>query len=142
MPDAPMPDAPMPDRDTAFDRDRSGTRLRATAVPVLNENETLVMWTRGWISREGRYNVLLAARHHDFVVLTSQRLLLFSCGFFTRRPKRKVYEARLEHLEVADTGRHPGQRLRVTGFRKRPLRCEFGRDQESRAVVGALLDLD
>jgi hypothetical protein len=135
-----MPDSLIPDSlIVEFDRNRSGRQLRLAADPDLEDDEVPVAWTRAWVSREGKYNVLLAARHRDFVMVSSGRLLLFSCGFFTRRPKRMVFNARRELLEVDDIGRRPGRRLRVTGFRKKALRFDFGHDAASRDVVGTLL---
>jgi len=118
---------------------RTDARIRALAAPALHAGEEIVGWTRAWVSIDGRFNVVLAARTRDFVVCTSERLLLWSSGFFTRRPRRQVFDEAREHLEVTDIGDEPGRRLRVTARQRKPLRFEFGDDDRSRAVVDALL---
>ena len=63
-------------------------------------------------SREPATLQQLAARWRDVVVVTDRRLLLFSVGHFTRRPRRRVLADRLDELTVDDVGTHPGARLR------------------------------
>ena len=89
---AALPDPPA-DR---FARNRTGRRLAAQLRAQTDERP--LTWTRAWTSRDGRWNWLLAARHRDFVVLTDRRLVLFSCGFFTRIPRRRVFDEPLRSL--------------------------------------------
>ena len=115
---------------------RNGTGRRLAELVRQRPDEHSIAWTRAWMSRDGRWNWLLAARHRDFVVLTDRRLLLCSCGFFTRRPRRCVFD---ETLRAVERGRHRRSRrtarrhLRLSGWRGRPLRLDFGRHAASRA---------
>src|SRR5262245_38135658 len=121
-------------------RARTDTRLRARIAPHLQPGEEVIDWTRAWVSDDGRFSGLLAARHRDFVVVTSARLLLWSCGFFTRRPRHHVFNEARNHLAVTDVGSEPQRRLRVEGRRRKPLRFELGDDEHCRAVAGSLLE--
>ena len=105
----------------------AGSRQHVRPRP---DDEHPIAWARAWTSRDGRWNWLLAARHRDFVVLTDHRLLLYSCGFFTRRPRRCVFDEMLHGLEVDAIGStHAAPtHLRLSGWRGRPLRLDFGRD--------------
>ncbi len=122
-----------------FGRSRAGVRLRDLITPQLVDDEQLKAWTRAWISRDGRYNWLLGSRHRDYVVLTDRRLVLWSCGFFTRRPLRKVFDEWFERIVVEDTGRTPLRRLQVTGFQRKPLRFDLGSGLDSAEVAAALV---
>ena len=106
------------------------------------DDEYPIAWARAWTSRDGRWNWLLAARHRDFVVLTDHRLLLYSCGFFTRRPRRCVFDEMLHGLEVDAIGStHAAPtHLRLSGWRGRPLRLDFGRDASGRTLATALIE--
>jgi hypothetical protein len=134
-PDPPAPDRPGPD---PFAGTRTGRRLRALAAHGIDEDEQLRDWGRAWVSRDGRFH-LLAARTRDFVVLTDRRLALWSCGFFTRQPRRKVFDQQLDRLVVDDIGKRPLRSMRVTGFQRRPLRFDMGSDTSSRAIAAALV---
>src|SRR5665213_2749467 len=94
--DQPTPDpAPTPDHAAEADReDRVAHRLQAR----IETTEPLIAWTRGWVSREMRMHGVFAARTLDFGVLTDRWLYLLNTGFFTRRPRRCVYGARLAEL--------------------------------------------
>jgi hypothetical protein len=113
--------------------DRVASRLQA-AVGA----EPVVAWARGWVSREIPLHGLLANRTRDFVALTASSLVLVTTGFFTRRPRRRVYTVRLDELavEVADTRR--GRRVRVSPASGRPLLVDLGADARSDALVSAL----
>src|SRR5712671_5294929 len=74
-------------------RDR---RVEIRLQTLVGADDALVAWTRGWVSRELRLHRLLAARTFDFAVLTDRNLFLFSTGFFSRRPRRRVYSSRLD----------------------------------------------
>jgi hypothetical protein len=82
---------------------------------------------------------VFAARHRDFVVLTNHRLLLWSCGFFSRRPRRKVFDERLGRLAVEPIGGRGARRLRIRAVSRRPLRFDFGSDADGREIAAALL---
>jgi hypothetical protein len=128
--------------DDRFGDSRSGRRLRVLATSGLSDGEDLVNWTRAWTSRDGRYNVVLAARHRDFVVLTTQRLVLWSCGFFSRRPRRKVFDEPLgrlavEPIDAGPSGARGRRHLRIRVVSRPPLRFDFGSD--GREIAAALL---
>ena len=99
---------------------RAERRIRAK----LEQGERLVMWTRGWISRDGRLHTVVAARTLDYAVITDRRLCLFSTGFFSRQPRRRVYESPFEFLQVSSTGSKRGHRLRICSPRHRPILLE------------------
>jgi hypothetical protein len=116
-----------------------GRRLYRVVSARFETGETAIAWSRAWVSRDGRASSVIAARHRDFVVVTDRRVMLWSCGFFTRRPRRRVLTDRRDDLRVVDIGSHPRRRLRVRAFARKPLRFEFGSDARSRAVVDELL---
>ena len=120
---------------------RNGTGRRLAELVRRRPDEHAIAWTRAWTSRDGRWNWLLAARHRDFVVLTDRRLLLYSCGFFTRRPRRCVFDEPLRGLNVDDIGGRGARltHLRLSGWRGRPLRVDFGRHAASRDLAAALV---
>jgi hypothetical protein len=98
----------------------SERRLRA----LLDPGERLITWTRGWVSRDGRMHAVFAARTLDFAVISDRRLYFFSTGFFTRRPRRRVYESDLDKLQVSSTGTKRGHRLRIVSRAHRPILLE------------------
>jgi hypothetical protein len=99
---------------------RSERRLRAQLEP----GERLITWTRGWVSRDGRMHTLFAARTLDFAVISDRRLYFFSTGFFTRRPRRRVYSSDFDHLQVSSTGTNRGHRLRIVSPLHQPILFE------------------
>jgi hypothetical protein len=125
--------------DDRFGDSRAGRRLRVLNAEGLHPDEQLLSWTRAWISRDGKYNVLFAARHPDFVVLTTQRVLLWSCGFFTRMPRRKVFDERREVLAVTPIVTKRGCAIRVEVGPRHALRFDFRSEDGARNVAGALL---
>jgi hypothetical protein len=58
-------------------------------------------------------HTVFAARTPDFVVCTDDRLVLYSTGFFTRRPRRKVYEMNFDRLRVETRQAKRGSHLRL-----------------------------
>ncbi|HET9727926.1 MAG TPA: hypothetical protein VFR41_00820 [Acidimicrobiia bacterium] len=102
-------------------------------------NERFIVWTRGWLSRDGRAHRMLAARTLDFAVLTDQRLYFFSTGFFTRLPRRRVYAVKLERLHVTGPPTPRGQRLRLDSPDHKPLRLELRGDERDSAFAHGLL---
>src|SRR4051812_3397084 len=101
-------------------------------------DEHIVAWTHGWILRDMRLHGVLAARTFDFVVLTENSLLLITTGFFTRRPRRRVFDAPLDDLTVSDEPVRRGRRLRFSTPSTRPLLLEVHDDERTAAFVAAL----
>jgi len=101
-------------------------------------DEPLVAWTQGWVSREIRLHGVFAARTLDFAVLTDSSLALVSTGFFSRRPRRRVFSARLADIVVTNETVGHGRRIRITSPEARPLRVEL-RDNENTAAFAAAL---
>src|SRR5262249_19404765 len=100
----PAPDAPDA---RSSRRHRTEERLQATArVGAID------VWARGWVSRSTRAHRLLAARTLDFAVLGDDKFALVSTGFFSRRPRRRVYLAELRELTVVEDPVRRGRRLR------------------------------
>jgi hypothetical protein len=116
--------------------DRRVVRIGSRLQRLVGADESMVAWTQGWVSREVRLHRLLAARTLDFAVVTDRSLVLFSTGFFTRRPRRRVYEARFERIFVVDDTVPRGRRrLRVTSRDAKPLWFEL--DASARATTFA-----
>lgn len=113
-------------------------RLRKAAGARLESTEEILAWCVAWVSRDRRLHRLLAARTRDFAVLTDRRLLLFSSGFFTHRPRRRVLADRLDEAVVTDRGSRPGRCLRLEAPAHRPLRIELG-GRADHAAFAALL---
>jgi hypothetical protein len=122
-----------------FGSGRTANRLRKLTHDESLTDEEYLAWTRAWVSRDGRWNVMFAARHRDFVVLTNRRLLLCQCGFLTRRPIRKVFDVPRRRVYAEPVERDSHRRLRVTGFQRKPLRIEFGSNDASAQIAEALL---
>jgi hypothetical protein len=118
---------------------RSGRRLQRLVTSRVETGEDLVTWTRAWVSRDGQFNAIVAARSRDFVVLTTRRLMIWSTGFFTRLPRRRVLTERLNEVTVEPIG-ESGRRLRVRAFRRSALRIEVGSDEQSHTFVRELTD--
>jgi hypothetical protein len=102
-------------------------------------DEPLVAWTQGWVSREIRMHGVFAARTLDFAVLTDSSLCLVSTGFFSRRPHRRVFAARLDDLVVANETIGRGRRLRIMSAATRPLRLELRANETTAAFANALV---
>jgi hypothetical protein len=113
-------------------------RLRAKVGKFASDGDSMVAWTRAWVSREGRLHAL-AARTYDYIVVTEHDLLIISTGFFSRRPRRLVFAAPIAALRVNDNGSAPGHILRVYRARQKTLRFEMRGDRHSVAVCTTLL---
>src|SRR5688572_20732944 len=113
-----QPDPAPPD---LFGTKRSARRLRDLAVARLEPGEEVVASTRVWLSREGGLSSLFAARTPCFAVLTKRRVMCWSVGFFSRRPRHRVLTDRLDDLKVipAGKGTHRMSRLRVQAFARK-----------------------
>ena len=103
---------------------RTERRLRKLAGRKAPYEGPMVGIARGWVSRDGRMH-LFAARYLDFAVLTPDHLVLCSTGFFTRRPRRRVFREALGRLEVTPLGGEPVRNLRVAGSFRHPIRLEL-----------------
>jgi len=103
---------------------RTERRLRKLAGRKSPYEGPIVAIARAWVSRDGRMP-LFAARFLDFAVLTPDHLVLCSTGFFTRRPRGRVFRESLGRLEVTPIGRGPVGTVRVTGNFNRPIRLEL-----------------
>jgi hypothetical protein len=115
-------------------------RIGARLGRLVGDEESVVTWTRGWVSREGRFHTMLAARTLDFGVVTDRSLQLYSTGFFTRRPRRRVYSSRFERIFVAhDDGRHGRRRLRISSRSTAPLWFELDASERAAEFARALL---
>jgi hypothetical protein len=110
---------------------RTEQRLRRLVDGRLEPDETFIAWTRAWVSRYRRFHWLLSLRNRDFAVVTDRRLMLWSAGFFTRRPRRRVLAERLDEVTVESTSRDPGRRMACSRAGRRPLLLELGKDDRS-----------
>jgi hypothetical protein len=109
---------------------RTEQRLRQLVDARLEPGESFVAWSRAWVSRYGKFHWLLAARNRDFAVLTDRRLMLWSAGFFTRSPRRRVLAERLDELIVESMGRDPGRRMACRKAGRQPLLLELGKGSQ------------
>jgi hypothetical protein len=116
--------AERPDEKSERPMTRTERRLRKLAGRKSPYEGPMVGIARGWVSRDGRMH-LLAARYLDFAVLTTDHLVLCSTGFFTRRPRRRVFREALGRLEVTPLGGEPVRTVRVAGSFRRPIRLEL-----------------
>jgi hypothetical protein len=142
-PDAPepLPDAPADARSAerpalSPDLERRLRRLSGKNAP---HRGPIVATTRGWVSRESRWQIL-AARFLDFAVLTDEHLVLCSTGFFSRHPRRQVLREPLRRLVVTPIGDEPVRTLRIAGDFSRKIRMELRDDEQSAAFVKELLE--
>jgi len=103
---------------------RTEARLRRICGRKESYDGPIVALARGWVSRDGRLH-LFAARYLDFAILTPEHLVLCSTGFFTRRPRRRVFREALNRLEVTPLGSAPIRSVRVKGNFSRPIRLEL-----------------
>jgi len=142
QPPAPEPAPPTdsaPKSQPATRRDsRAESRLR-TLVDRHEAGDELVAWSRSWISREVPLHRLLAARTLDFAVVTPRFLLLFSTGFFTRRPRRLVYDVRLDEIVVSRVAVARGGRLRISSPNAKALRIELRATERAEAFAAAVI---
>ena len=104
----------------------------------IDEDDEVVAWARGWVSRDGRLSGMFASRNLDFCVLGRESFYLFSTGFFTRRPRRCVFKAPLERLVVSVRRAGPPERLRLSMRGYRPLLVDFRRNARSQPFADAL----
>jgi len=103
---------------------RREARLRRLSGRKEPYEGPIVAIARGWVSRDGSLRIF-AARFLDFAVLTPDHLVLCSTGFFSRRPRRRVFREPLGRLEVVGLGTEPIRAVRVVGTFSRPIRIEL-----------------
>jgi hypothetical protein len=133
--DSPLPDPaaqPPPPRKHV---PRAERRLRAYLQP----GEALLAWTHGWVSRDGRLTRVVAARTLDYLVVTNHRCFIFTTGFFTRRPRRCVYDTPLDRLAVTEREAKRGRHLRITSADHRPLLLDMRGSARGNAFAERLL---
>ena len=118
-------------------REATEQRLRTRGFARLEPDEQIVTWCRVWVSKAGRFQ-RLAPRWRDVAVITDRRLLLFSVGHFTRRPRRRVLADRLDEITIADIGTHPGRGLHSSRPGRAPMLIELGSDPWSRKLGNEL----
>jgi len=137
-----MLESPDPAPPDLFGTKRSGRRLRDLTLARLEPGEEVVATNRVWLSRDGRFNPLLAARTPCFAVVTKRRVMCWSVGFFSRRPRHRVLTDRLDDLRVVPIGKgsHPLSRLRVQAFARKPVRFDFRRSESAEAFAQTLCD--
>jgi hypothetical protein len=99
---------------------RHERRLRQLMGRTSSYPGPIVAVTRCWVSRDGALHVF-AARFLDFAVLTPEYLMLCSTGFFTRRPRRRVFREPINRLVVIAKDTEPVRTLRVLGDFSHPL---------------------
>ena len=101
-------------------------------------SERIVAWGRAWVWRDGRLAEVFASRTLDFTVLTESSLFLVSMGFFTRRPRRRVYAITHDRLGVEEYLGKRRRRLRLRSDEHRPLMLEMRGTARNRAFADAL----
>ena len=122
-------------------RNRLGERFSAVVQSRLEPSETIVALARVWTSRPSRFPAL-AARFRDDAVVTDRRLMVWACGWWTRRARRRVLAHRLDEIvvtNVADTGDGTVRRLRIDHRRRPPIVLDIDRTDESQRFARALL---
>ncbi len=103
----------------------------------LEPGETVTAWCRVWYSRPVRLQ-WASARFRDFAVLTDRRLMMYSAGWLTRRPRRRVLADRLDDLMVAS--QRDTTALYVTHPSHPAMVLEFGKDDTSQRIATTLLN--
>lgn len=117
---------------------RTEARLRRLSGRKGAYDGPLVAMARGWVSHDSRFH-FLSARFLDFAVLTPDHLVLCSTGFFTRRPRRRVFREALNLLQVTPLGSEPTRCVRVAGSFNHPIRLEMRPNEAGMTFVRELL---
>jgi hypothetical protein len=102
-------------------------------------DEPVLAWAQGWVSRDVRLHTLFAGRTLDFAVLTEDSLGLVSTGFFSRRPRLRVFWTRLIDVAVTHETVKRGHRMRLSTATSRPLLIEMRDNERTRAFATALV---
>ncbi len=130
-----LPDPVPPPPPPSIRAPRAERRLRAYLQP----GEALLAWTRGWVSRDGRLTRVVAARTLDYLVVTNHRCFFFTTGFFTRLPRRCVYDTPLDRLAVTEREAKRGRHLRLASPHHRPLLIDLRHRPRADAFADRLL---
>ncbi len=115
------------------------TRRIETRLRVKAGADEIVEWARAWVSRGTRLHRVFAARTLDFAVLTDDSLTLVSTGFFSRRPRRRVFCTELRDLTVTDDPVPKGRRLRLHSDTGPALWLELGTDVRAKSFADLLI---
>jgi hypothetical protein len=123
-------------------RSRHDDRFRALVHRRLEPGETIVATARVWSARPSHLP-MLAARYRDDAVVTDRRLMLWECGWWTRRPRRRVLADRLDDITVTNgTGRERDGvigRVRIDHVKRPPVVLDVAADDDSQRFAAALL---
>ena len=126
-------------------RNRHEDRFRAAVHRRLEAGETIVATARVWTARRSRVPAL-AARYRDDAVVTDRRLMVWECGWWTRRPRRRVLADRIADITVTnmtDRSRSspngPVTRLRVDHAGRPALVFDVARNEHDQRFAKALL---
>jgi hypothetical protein len=114
-------------------------RLRSIAGRKTTYQGPIIGISQGWVSRDAKWHAF-AARYLDFVMLTDEHLVCFSTGFFSRRPRRRVFREPLNSLVVIPRGQEPIRALRIVGDFNRPLLFQLKSDANSLAFARELVE--
>jgi hypothetical protein len=114
-------------------------RLRALAGRSAPYDGPIIGIAHGWVSRDTKPHVF-AARFLDFAVITDEHLMFCSTGFFSRRPRRRVFLEPFKQLGIVAQGTEPYRTLRIVGDFNNPLLFELGSDPNSLAFAHELLE--
>ena len=125
---------------------RAADRRRALrlASARLEPDETITAVTRAWVSRRGRLGAVSSLRVRHVVVATDLRVMMFSVGFWTRRPKRRVYTTRRDSITAHEIigGRGSRRCVHLDRPGAPPLLIDLGRGLDAAAVTRALVGGD
>jgi hypothetical protein len=114
-------------------------QLRKLAGRTAPYDGPIIGITRGWVSRDTKPHVF-AARFLDFAVITDEHLMFCSTGFFSRRPRRRVFLEPFKQLGIVAQGPEPHRTLRIVGDFANPLLFELGSDANDLAFARTLLE--
>ena len=126
---------------------RYDDRFRLLVHRRLEPGETIGATARVWTSRPSRLP-RFTARYRDQAVVTDRRLMVWTCGWWTRRPRRRVLADRLDELTIMNaTGPTRRSRvstgivlrLRVDHSGRRPVVFDVGPDDASQRFARILL---
>ena len=106
-------------------------RLHEIAKKRLEPGEEILGTCRVWYSRPAVHH-WAAARFRDYVVLTDRRLLMYSAGWLTRQPRRRVLADRLDDLILNEGHSAPG--LVISHPSHAAMLLQFGRDETSQMI--------
>jgi uncharacterized protein (UPF0548 family) len=117
-------------------------RFRALVHRRLEPGEKIVATARVWTARPTRFPAL-ASRYRDDAVVTDRRLMVWECGWWTRRARRRVLAERLSDLTITGTTRVAQERLwvrlRVDHPGNRSVVFDIASDGESQRFAAALV---